>query len=170
MRPPYPERASIIGFDGLYEVSEDGVVYSLKRFVGYSKQEIILKPEVTKFGYYRVVLCCNGKTHKKSVHRLVAEAFLPNPGDKPQVNHKDGNKLNNNVSNLEWCTASENSRHAWDTGLVCSAVRLPDELRTKVRAYYVKGSAEFGCVATAKKFGIGKQTVLNIINEVTNEL
>ena len=67
MRPPYPERASIIGFEGLYEVSEDGVVYSLGRFVGYSKQEIILKPEVTKFGYYRVALCCNGKTHKNVI-------------------------------------------------------------------------------------------------------
>lgn len=67
--------------------------------------------------YDRVKLIINGKSITKSIHRLVAEAFIPNPNNYPQVNHIDGIKMNNNVSNLEWCTASENELHAYRTGL-----------------------------------------------------
>lgn len=69
---------------------------------------------VNSKGYENVSI--NGKLHK--VHRLVAEAFIPNPQGLPQVNHKDGNKLNNEVSNLEWATASQNTKHAYEMGLM----------------------------------------------------
>lgn len=72
-----------------------------------------IKPFIDKKGYYRIHLWCNGKRSKKlRVHRLVARAFIPNPDNKPQVNHKDCVKTNNHVSNLEWCTNDENMAHA----------------------------------------------------------
>lgn len=71
-----------------------------------------------KKGYFTVDLYENGKRSTERVHRLVAEAFVPNPYNKPEVNHKDGNKHNNNASNLEWVTCKENCRHAWDNGLM----------------------------------------------------
>lgn len=70
-----------------------------------------------KKGYLTVDLYHNGQRVTKRVHRLVADVFIPNPDDKPIINHIDGNKHNNNVNNLEWVTYTENSRHAWNTGL-----------------------------------------------------
>lgn len=71
----------------------------------------------SKDGYLKVNLYKDGKGSSKRIHRLVAEAFIPNPDNKPDVNHKDGNKHNNNVENLEWVTKSENMIHAYETGL-----------------------------------------------------
>lgn len=71
-----------------------------------------------KRGYLAVDLYDGGKRSTERVHRLVAEAFVPNPDNKPEVNHKDGNKHNNNASNLEWVTSKENCRHAWSQGLM----------------------------------------------------
>lgn len=71
-----------------------------------------------RHGYPSVDLYQDGKRKTVRVHRLVAEAFVPNPGDKPEVNHKDGDKHNNNSSNLEWVTSKENCRHAWDNELM----------------------------------------------------
>lgn len=71
-----------------------------------------LEPRITTRGYYQVCLYKNGKTYYKLISRLVAQAFISNPDNKPQVNHKDGNKANNDFTNLEWVTAKENVRHA----------------------------------------------------------
>ena len=78
---------------------------------------VILKPSLTNWGYLRVVLQYNHTRKHMRVHRLVAEAFLLNIENKPEVNHIDGNKLNNHVDNLEWVTAKENHHHAVNTGL-----------------------------------------------------
>lgn len=91
-----------------YFVSDDGKVFSEK----YGRR-CELKQSEHK-GYRRVALSTNNKRQGYPVHRLVAEAFIPNPEDKPFVNHLDGNKRNNAVSNLRWCTASENQKHAYD--------------------------------------------------------
>ena len=93
-----------------YEVSSYGRVRN-----SYTGK--LLKPGVHKQGYLLVWLCENGTRYAKSVHRLVAEAFIQNPNNKPQVNHKNGDKTDNNVKNLEWVTGSENTIHAYRTSL-----------------------------------------------------
>lgn len=108
-----------------YEVSDTGVVRSLDRellITRCGKQHTQkckgkrLKQAINN-GYARVALKNNGELKNCLVHRLVAQAFIPNPKNKPQVNHKDGNKLNNHVSNLEWVTPKENLQHAVSNGL-----------------------------------------------------
>lgn len=94
-----------------YFVYENGEIYN-------SKTKRFLKGSVFNSGYRFVSLSVNNKSKNYAVHRLVAEAFLPNPLKLPIVNHIDGNKLNNNVENLEWVTAQKNSQHAHDTGLI----------------------------------------------------
>jgi len=88
-----------------YAVTEDGKVWS-------HKTNRFLRPSIVYGGYHHVHLRVNGKTKNKSVHQLVAIAYIPNPENKPQVNHIDNNPENNCVSNLEWCTQSENVKHA----------------------------------------------------------
>lgn len=105
----------IVGYEGLYQVSNLGNVKSLQRLEktkdGKSR---IRNGRIMKFSksqYYQLDLCKNGFITKYSVHRLVAQAFIPNPNNYPCINHKDENKLNNTVENLEWCTYSYNSRY-----------------------------------------------------------
>src|SRR5699024_6284933 len=102
--------------EGIYEVSNHGRVKSLSRKIntgrGYRMlPEIIKTPKTDKDGYLETSLSKNGLKKHVSIHRLVAEAFLHNPENKEQVNHKDGDKKNNHVSNLEWVTAQENQTH-----------------------------------------------------------
>lgn len=100
-------------YEGIYLVSNTGKIISKKRLgtPGGKMTGFISK------GYRRVLLSKNGNKKNHSVHRIVAETFIDNPFDKPNVNHIDGNKKNNHVSNLEWCTDSENQLHAYRLGL-----------------------------------------------------
>ena len=91
-----------------YYITDTGDVYS--RTTG---RFIKMKLSLAKSGYLRVQVCRNHKKYIKLVHRLVAETFIPNPENKCEVNHIDGNKQNNNVENLEWVTRSENILHAY---------------------------------------------------------
>lgn len=109
----------ISGYEGLYEISDSGKVKSLPKkkgvsFINGNSPEILLKNNLGRNGYFRINL---GRNKMKSVHRLVAEAFIPNPDNKKWVNHKNGVKTDNRVSNLEWSTISENCQHAVRTGL-----------------------------------------------------
>ncbi len=102
--------------NGNYSVSNTGVVKSNERTIitktGIRKyKERVLIPEVTNDGHLRVVLCEAGKKQRVFVHRLVAEAFIPNPNELPIINHKDENPQNNNVDNLEWCTIAYNNAY-----------------------------------------------------------
>ena len=120
----------IEGYEGLYQVSNMGSVKTLRRIVAHSTghnkilNEKVLKGGIYPNGYKFVCLRKENTNKNIMIHRLVAQAFIPNPNNKPQVNHKDGNKLNNCVSNLEWCTPSENLKHAIDIGLVENQCRI----------------------------------------------
>lgn len=99
----------VVGYEGFYEVSSLGRVKSLN----YNKtgKEKIMKQVKNRNGYLQVGLCKNGKMILKSVHRLVAVAFIPNPNNYPQVNHINENKEDNRVDNLEWCTRKYNTNY-----------------------------------------------------------
>lgn len=101
-----------------------------------NKQGLLLKFKYGASGHYRVGLRNNtGKQHTYFVHRIVANEFLPKIHGKTFINHKDGNKLNNSVDNLEWCTAQENCQHAWDNNLVLN----PTKPKKKVEQYSLNG-------------------------------
>lgn len=109
-----------------YLVTPEGVVYSRKPGCDHP-----LAQSISDRGYPRVYLQINGKKKVMKIHRLVAELFVPNPDNKREVNHKDGNKRNNNADNLEWCTRSENLKHAYRTGLRKSRKGVPRKTATK---------------------------------------
>ena len=186
---------------GIYRVTPDGRVFSQSKhkvpLVGKGKEftgefKIILKEErelstwVNNRGYFTV--CFNKQTFM--VHRLVASAYCENIENKPFVNHKDGNKLNNHYSNLEWCTQAENLKHARETGLAdwkkghtktyksaetkkaCLA-NLKDKTVLTIeqvvwaRKNFISRHPEFGATALAAKFGVTPTAMSNAIRGKT---
>ena len=107
-----PNERWIDGYDGIYSITESAEVISYK-----CRKRKILKPAGKNDGYLSVVLSKDGIKTTRNIHRCVAVAFLDNPNQFTQVNHIDGNKSNNNISNLEWCNASHNAIHAFRMGL-----------------------------------------------------
>ncbi len=156
----------IKNYDGKYQVS------NFARVKSFHKGDVrILKPETVK-GYLRIGLYKNGRTKNYFVHALVAQAFIPNPANKPFVNHIDGNKLNNNVSNLEWVTASENQQHALRLGLQksgceCHNAKLTELQVREIRRYCVPGNLELGFTAFAQKFNVNISTISDAYHRET---
>lgn len=108
----------INGYEGYYQISNQGNVRSVDRFDGvHDRKGTIIKPNLKQNGYLQVGLRMHSKRKWIGVHRLVAIHFIENPDNKPQVNHIDGNKQNNTINNLEWVTAKENQNHARKLGL-----------------------------------------------------
>lgn len=114
----------IKGFEGLYQISNQGRLRSLDRpvkqrsnSIQVKKGKLIIQSKNHK-GYPLANMSKENKRYSRATHRLVAEAFIPNPENKPQINHIDGNKENNYVDNLEWLTAKENTKHAMENGLM----------------------------------------------------
>lgn len=149
----------------IVESIEKGYFVSPKGNI-YNRHGNLIKGAIDHCGYKHVIL--NRKN--KRVHRLVAETFIPNPDNKPCVNHIDGNKLNNAVDNLEWCTHSENTKHAYDNGLEekqCGEKRHAHKLdwdKVKyIRQVYIKRSKTFSAAALAKKFGVDRSTITAVI-------
>jgi len=149
-----------------YKIREDGVIFS--RF-GRS-----IKPQISNAGYLRVELWSNGIGKKYSLHRLLAQSFIENPEKKPQVNHIDGDKLNNSISNLEWVTQSENQIHAYSIGLQ-KGYKKPNQKLSETHKkalcgsrwngetrIYHAGGLEFDCPRkAADHFGFNRQTFYN---------
>lgn len=162
----------VVEWNGYYEVSNFGRVRSvartLKDVTGHSihYKGKVLSQAVTNLkkgkDYMYVMLKKDGKQYKRYVHVLVGQAFIENNENKPCLNHMDGNKQNNNLDNLEWSTFSENTQHAYDTGLIKSKVSNEDA-RFIYRAY-TPWDKKFGAVALAEMFGVTPGTIRRIAN------
>lgn len=153
-----------------FDVSTDGKIRN-------SRTCRVYKTWINKYTGYEQICVSLGESNKKKIfkiHKAVAETFISNPENKPEVNHKDGNKLNNNVDNLEWVTSSENMRHAIDTGLLkprqgidCSQAKLTVDDVHYIRECYIPYDPEFGARALARKFGVTHSIILKVLNYVT---
>lgn len=140
------EWKDIPNYDGLYKVSNLGNIKSFNTKTNH-KEPINLKQTMDRKNGYLTVSLCKDKVQKiYRVHRLVAEAFIPNPNNYPIINHKDGRKQNNNVNNLEWCTYQQNIIHSWENGFSYisekhrqTASRVTKERWEKYRKMKVEG-------------------------------
>lgn len=151
------------GYEGLYEVSNCGNVKSLARRDRNNRgvSERILRMAANTSGYNRVILAKDGTRKTCYVHRLVAEAFIPNGNELPMINHIDENKLNNRVENLEWCTAKYNSNYG-ETGK-----RIAEALSKAVCQYTPSGAfvAEYCSSQEANRVtGIPQGNISRVIN------
>lgn len=139
----------IPGYEGYYEVSNLGRVKSVERIIINKQRPKKCKAQIMKSFIVHVYLSVGlrkGEKRMKLVHRLVAQAFIPNPENKATVNHINGDKFDNNVKNLEWATQKENSHHAWKTGLMHPAIgaknaitKISDDNVRKIRTLYNEG-------------------------------
>lgn len=153
----------IDGYAGKYQVSNLGRVKSLPkrkgRGVGYAIGERILQPSTNSRGYNQVVLCKDGVTKTFAIHKLVATHFIPNLDCLPQVNHKDENKQNNTVDNLEWCTQLYNNTYG-------TRVQRAKEKQYRKLLVYKNGKyigVFMGRDAVADVLGVNAQTISNLI-------
>lgn len=160
----------IKGYEGLYSINKEGVVKSYKKWRG--SKERILKPFGIK--YLQVALTKNGVKKYHSIHRLVAKTFLKKPKNMNCINHKNSNKKDNRVENLEWCDYSHNIREAYKNGLrddvkyargeKSGQSLLTEKQVREIRKMYkkIKSSRKI-----AKKYNLSKTSILNIINKKT---
>ena len=155
------EWISISGYDGVYEISNDG-------HARRTKTGRILANIVGENGYVRVHLCSNGQRRKILMHRLVAIHFVPNPENKPEVNHEDGNKQNNYYKNLTWSTGLENKRHARENNLTCKGERNVKNKLTSEQVNELRKLYEYRTLTQkqlGEKYGIGQSTISAIIRK-----
>lgn len=143
-----------ISISDKYEASDAGQIRN-------KKTGRVLRQFVGKDGYMRTQF--DGKT--RTVHRVIATGFVPAESGKDFVNHKDGNKLNNSAQNLEWCTRSENIKHAFSHGLKTTAGERNPRAKLNsgdveyIKENYRRGDKEYGANSLAKKFGVARQTI-----------
>lgn len=168
------DTAIILGFDYEYIVRRDGIIISHAR---YNNKNMVMKQHLSHDGYKNIGLILNGKTTEHRVHRIVASAFVPNPENKPYINHKDGNRENNNYDNLEWCTQKENANHSinvlhkWSSSknqkraaqqIGIKRRKLSMEDAREIRRLYENGG--ISCIKLGKMFGLSKPCILRIIH------
>lgn len=134
-----------------YEITQDGKV--INKITNHT-----LIPQPNGKGYLRVSI--GGKLY--FVHRLVAEKYIPNPENKEQVNHKDGNKLNNNVNNLEWVTNLENRRHAVDNNLEIHGEQCPWSKLTENDVNFIRANLDIDDWTLADLFNVSRSTIIDV--------
>lgn len=147
----------ITGFEGLYDVSETGCIRNARTLK-------VLKPNKIGKGYLIVHLKKDGKRYARYVHRLTAEAYVPNPHNHPVVNHDDGNKENCHYTNLIWSTYSENNQHAYDTGLKPRGEGQYKAILTEENVREIKRLGKYATFQEiADKYGVSKATVRDVL-------
>lgn len=117
------------------------------------------------YGYLVTTLFKEGKRKQYKVHRMVAEMFVDGYDDQLQVNHIDGNKKNNNYTNLEWCSSKQNTMHAIRNGLFNNRINETDVV--KIRGSVIRNSKDFGVIATAKIYNVSYATISRVLNYKT---
>jgi len=147
------EMKEIKGFDGYYAVS-DGNIYS-------SITNKNLSSFVDNVGYKQVVLYKDKKRHYKRVHRLIAETFIPNKNNLSQVNHINGDKLDNRVENLEWTNNSGNTKHAYDNNMYLSTKQISVKSKSKING---EERIHKSIRACAKELNINRKTLSSILH------
>lgn len=174
----------IIGYKGFYQVSNLGNVKSLDRKVissnrtSYLRKGKICKQSKSNLGYMTVGFTINNVKVNKYVHRLVAEAFILNLDNKPQINHIDCNKENNNISNLEWCTNSENHIHASKNGLnklhihrvAYSGEKNGRTLLSEAQVLEIKQKYipyKYSTKKLSKEYGVSESCITHILNNTS---
>jgi hypothetical protein len=168
------------GFEGLYCVNEKGEVFSLPKAVPVGRnggarhqpmQKLTPQSYLPNPKYKRVYLAKNGEKYQIPVHRLIAMTFLPNPDNLPYVNHLDCNPSNNAVENLEWCTPSRNSQHAWAMGQRKMQRTLKGEdnpqskiTNEKVRFIRKEHASGRSCASIGRELGVPARLVNGVAN------
>ena len=161
-------------FKPSYLVSEEGRIFRVRK-----TKTVELMGSISHTGRgYKILSVWDAELKKgKSIpfHRIVAKAFIPNPENKPEVNHIDGNTMNNKVTNLEWVTRSENIQHAWDTGLcvftenqrkaIAKTRKLSKDEANSIRKRYIPRDKVNGIRALGREFNVSKVVIQRIVHD-----
>jgi hypothetical protein len=142
-----------------YWVCENGDIF---------RNEKQLKPQMKKRKgkdrYFYLKLSQNNVKKSQYIHRMVAETYIPNPNNLPEIDHKDGDRFNNHISNLEWVEMRENRKRAFDAGLILR--KLTPENVKWIKENFIKGSRQFGTRAMARKFDVHNSLICDIMNNI----
>lgn len=167
----------ISGYENYYEVSSLGRIRSVDRYTKFVREGLLVNRKTNgyllsqtldgKGNYLQVNLSKNGKSKSELVHRIVAKAFIENPNNLPEVNHKDENKTNNAVSNLEWCDHYYNNHYGTketaSRGMKNSMNKFDEDTILKIKQLYIPYDKEYGITGLARKFNISQSHVCSIV-------
>ena len=166
-------------YEGLYQVSSNGIIKSLPRTIikrngqHQKRQGKILSPSLDRYGYPKVVLHKNNIKKNESIHKLVGVSFLNKKETQNQINHLDGNKLNNNIKNLEWVSAKDNTQHAIKNGLrnpskgSRNGMAKLNEVQVKEIKDILKNYKRGMYAELARKYNVEDHAISNIRNNIT---